>query len=333
MSSIEGIPELFPGDYRLRDELDDLMEQIESSNEERTSSLPQPIDWSTFWNRGSRTGIFIVPFIVPIGRQVAIYSKAKQGKSLLSLEIAASVATGTNILGQRNELGPMPVVYLDMEMTEDDVEERLTDFGMDCSTNLTNLKYFSLPNLPPLSSPQGARDLEKLVKLHEAKLLIVDTVGRVVEGDENSSESIRAFYRNSGVMLKKLGVSVIRLDHEGKDASNGARGSSAKSDDVDAVWRLSKSGGVSTLKCQFARINWLPSSVRLEMTSGGGLPMHQLILDVSDATAHAINDLLDEKGAERDISISRAQEILALSGGSRRKADVAAALRLRKERA
>jgi hypothetical protein len=35
---------------------------------------------------------------------------------------------------------------------------------------------------------------------------------------------------------------MIRLDHSGKDEAKGQRGGSAKSGDVDAVWRLSKTG-------------------------------------------------------------------------------------------
>src|SRR5690606_15764854 len=40
--------------------------------------------------------------------------------------------------------------------------------------------------------------------------------------------------------LKGMGISVIRLDHSGKDLEKGQRGSSAKNADVDAVWQVVK---------------------------------------------------------------------------------------------
>lgn len=47
-------------------------------------------------------------------------------------------------------------------------------------------------------------------------------------------------YRQVHAKLKKLGIAGIRLDHMGKDETKGSRGSSAKSQDVDHVWKMTK---------------------------------------------------------------------------------------------
>jgi hypothetical protein len=43
-----------------------------------------------------------------------------------------------------------------------------------------------------------------------------------------------------GSLSKLKGVTYLRTDHSGKDTSKGQRGSSAKNDDVDLVWRLTR---------------------------------------------------------------------------------------------
>jgi hypothetical protein len=53
--------------------------------------------------------------------------------------------------------------------------------------------------------------------------------------------------------MKRAGISMIRLDHSGKDSSKGQRGGSAKSGDVDAVWRMTRDEDIITLKCEAER--------------------------------------------------------------------------------
>ena len=68
----------------------------------------------------------------------------------------------------------------------------------------------------------------------------MDTLARVTEGKEDSSDTLRTFYRHTGKPLKVAGVTWARADNTGKDANRGARGISAKDDDVDIVWQLTR---------------------------------------------------------------------------------------------
>ena len=69
---------------------------------------------------------------------------------------------------------------------------------------------------------------------------MLDTSSRMVQGKENDSDTFIQLYRCSLVPLKRRGITVLRLDHPGKDESRGQRGSSAKDGDVDTIWRLAK---------------------------------------------------------------------------------------------
>ena len=83
-------------------------------------------------------------------------------------------------------------------MTEDDLRERLTGFGIGPGTDLSNLHYYLLPSLPPLNTIDGSRTLQSLLDLHNPSLVVIDTLGLVVSGEENSAETVRSFYQFFG---------------------------------------------------------------------------------------------------------------------------------------
>src|SRR5262249_54030743 len=179
------------------------------------------------------------------GRAHAFVAPAKSGKTLLFQEVALALATGRPVL-HRPASEPLTVVYLDMEMTEDDLYERAGDFGYGPDDDLSNLHYILLPSLPPLDTPEGGAALLDYVTNVSADVVIVDTLARSVAGPESDADTLRAFFRHTGLPLKAAGVTWARADNMGKDPSKGARGTSAKNDDVDVVWQLAR--GDASLK-------------------------------------------------------------------------------------
>ena len=55
----------------------------------------------------------------------------------------------------------------------------------------------------------------------------------------------------------------MRIDHAGKDLKKGARGTSAKNDDVDLVWQMTKVDGQLVLLRQKHRHTWIPERISL----------------------------------------------------------------------
>jgi hypothetical protein len=108
--------------------------------------------------------------------------------------------------------------------------------------DLANLCYLSFPTIAKLDTKQGGEQLIAAIEEYGCEVVVIDTVSRSVQGDENENDTWLAFYRHTGLLLKQKEIAMIRLDHSGKDESKGQRGGSAKSGDVDAVWRLSKTG-------------------------------------------------------------------------------------------
>jgi len=75
----------------------------------------------------------------------------------------------------------------------------------------------------------------------------LDTISRLVERREDSADTWRNLYNYTMVPLRRQGRTVLRLDHQGHDSSKGARGSSAKRDDVDVAWIMKRKGNEVTL--------------------------------------------------------------------------------------
>jgi hypothetical protein len=229
--------------------------------------LAHLVDWTKFWHQDHADEEWLAYPVIPKGRAIALYAPAKAGKSTIVLAVAAAVATGRRVLGQRRA-EQVDVLYLDYEMTEADLLERLGELGYGPDDDLSRLHYALLPSLPPLDTREGANAILGLVDKTGAQLAIIDTFGRAVEGDEDSADTVRAFYRHTGLALKAKGVTYLRTDHSGKDTSKGQRGSSAKNDDVDLVWRLTrtdtKEGEGVKLERTHSRIAWVPQEVKIQ---------------------------------------------------------------------
>jgi hypothetical protein len=292
--------------------------------------LPVPVDWATFWQRGSMTGEFLLEPLIPAGRAVAMYALAKSGKSLLNLECAAKLAAGRAVLGQPAR-APISVVYMDMEMTEDDLRNRLEDLGFGADDDLSNLHYFLLPTLPPLDNAEGGAAMTELCAVYEPHLVIIDTMGRTIVGRENEADTFRGFYRHTGARLKAAGIASVRLDHEGKDTDRGQRGSSAKAEDVDLVWHLTADGPNVKLRVTHKRIPWVPDQLHLKRVTEPHVAHHVVPRAWPKGTAD-VAALLDQLDVPTDATTAHALDALRAAGEGRRTEVVTAALRQRKDR-
>ena len=222
------------------------------------------LNWQEFWDQDHKSEDWIAYPLIARGRQTALFAVAKVGKSYLTLACVAALATGKPIFG-RPAQPPVKVLYLDYEMTPGDLKDRLQSLGYFKQDDLSNLYYAVIPSLPPLNTFEGSAALMKLVELTGAQVVVIDTTGRAVEGEENSADTYREFARTTGLALKAAGIALLRTDHAGKDKgkTQGQRGSSAKNDDVDLVYRMERDGATITLERMFSRISWAPIKVEL----------------------------------------------------------------------
>jgi AAA domain len=192
----------------------------------RIAASYAPVDWAAAFAAQPEDTDWLHGEWLERGTLNALFAKPGTGKSLLALETAVDlIRTG------------LTVVYLDQENRICDLVDRLRAFGCQAG-DLERLRLFSFAHLPPLDGEPGGLHLLALAEANRPDLLIIDTATRMVTGRENDSDTFLALYRHSLVPLKARGVTVLRLDHPGKDETRGQRGSSAKDGDVDTAWRM-----------------------------------------------------------------------------------------------
>ena len=219
-------------------------------------------------------------------------------------------------------------------MSTADLYERLTSLGYGPHDNLTRLHYALLPSLPPLDTPEGGNHLLALAQQLQADAVVVDTIGRAVTGEENSADTIRAFYRHTAQQLKQAGISVLRTDHSGKDADKGQRGTSAKNDDVDIVFKLTRNQTGVTLTRTHSRITWAPDNIHINYTETdeGTVTVELAATTVFPDGTAPIAKLLDDLNIPIDQSMRKTEKQVREAGHKIRNSLIRAAIQMRREK-
>ena len=291
--------------------------------------LDQLTDWPAFWSQDEADADWLMEPVLAVGRSGALFAPGGTGKSLFVLWMALMLATGGPGLDGRAVVRRR-VLYLDYEMTASDLLERLSAMGAAVGDDLSWLHYATLPSLPPADAPEGGKAIARLAQLVDAELVIIDTFSRAVEGDENDANTVRSFYRWTGLHLKAEGRAFWRVDHAGKDAEKGQRGTSAKNDDVDVVWRMQIADAGFTLLAKKRRMGWVPEEVPL--TQSDEPLMYRTVMQVVPAgTAKVIADL-DALGIGAELSARKASQLLRDAGRGAKNDAVRAAMRAVRQR-
>lgn len=299
-------------------------EPLEGDTEVSTGDLElrsMVVDWPTFWSADMIDAEWLYEPVVARGRAHALYATGGTGKSLLALNIATTVA----LAGHR-------VLYVDYEMTADDLLERLEAMGYGPTTNLASLFYILTPDLPPADTVTGGARVVRAANLFDVELVVFDTFARAVTGDENEADTIRAFYRHTGAPLKAAGRAFLRIDHAGKMLERGQRGSSAKNDDVDVVWEMvRRDGDAFRLTARKRRMGWVPETVDMMLD-----PHTATFVVTSFGTWPAGTDeaaeILDELGVPLDFGRPKAARMVRDAGRQIRNGVLSAALKYRRQR-
>jgi hypothetical protein len=267
------------------------------------------LDWHKLWTEEYEEDWLVEP-LLSRRRLIALYSAPKVGKSLLMLEIAACLASGRPVLGNQHDQA-VRTLYVDFENDpRADVRVRLEAMGFGPS-DLNALCYLTFPTLAKLDSSLGGEELLAAITEYGCEVVVIDTVSRAVAGEENENDTWLNFYKHTGMRLKQAGVALIRLDHSGKDETKGQRGGSAKSGDVDAVWRMSRdSEDTFDLICEAQRFPVTQSRLALRRIHDDRGLRHELIGNPVGDKADRLVALLRKHSIDKTLSQNKAKKAL-----------------------
>lgn len=180
--------------------------------------------------------MILSPFLTTQGI-VLIYAKRGVGKTHLSLAIAYAIACGGTFLKWKAPL-PKRVLFLDGEMTQADMHERLRRISLTEDGPIPTDDYFRLitPDLqsdplPNLSRTEGREKINNLMDTFD--VIIIDNLSSLVRSScENEADSWQEI-QDWLLELRKNGKSIILIHHAGKGGQQ--RGTSKREDVADTV--------------------------------------------------------------------------------------------------
>lgn len=193
----------------------------------------------------------LISGILRQGHKMMISGASKAGKSFFMIELALSVAAGSEFIGFSCKKGK--VLYLNLEIDSNSFINRVADVAS--ALELTPEMYednFQMLHLRGQSVPLGkmvgalVAQINESVKLDAEPyaMIIIDPIYKVNDGSENDARDVARFCNQLDKIASMTGSSVVYVQHHSKGdqgfkkAADRASGSGVFSRDADAILDL-----------------------------------------------------------------------------------------------
>jgi hypothetical protein len=161
---------------------------------------------------------------------------SQSGKSFITADIAACVATGKPFCGRKTQKGP--VVYLAGEGLPG-LLRRFASWRAHRSVSVWNMDVWLDTRPVPIIGSE--RELIRDLGAFKPVLIIVDTLARFYTGSENDNSDMGKFVQTIDDIRREFQATVLLNHHTGKDSGKGGRGASALYAACDFEYTLTKS--------------------------------------------------------------------------------------------
>jgi RecA-family ATPase len=186
--------------------------------------------------------------VIPAGGLIAIYGPPGCGKSFTTIDVAMSVATGRDWFGHKVE--PGFVVYISAEGGAG-ISKRAKAWltAHDVDARDVNMAWLIEPMSINADSEQMAVLLNRVVEVGRTpSLIIVDTLARCFDGDENMQEDMGRFVAGVDMLRHELNCTVLVVHHSRLDGTR-ERGNTSFRGAVDTMISLAKTDTMIELSC------------------------------------------------------------------------------------
>lgn len=196
---------------------------------------------------------FLVKPFFPSGGLCLLHGKRGIGKSMLTMALARSVATGEPFLGMF-EARKGTVVVIQLDMVESVFHDRLQVdpefYAFD--------DWYTLTGVASVARATPKTEWVEQIVAVQPDLIIIDTLRKAHSWDENSSDTPARFYAKLRELFGFTAVVMIHHDRKSQSDSSGLeaaesfRGSGAWLDDVDCGLHVVKKRG--ELELEFSKL-------------------------------------------------------------------------------
>ncbi|OQB87069.1 MAG: Regulatory protein RepA [Planctomycetes bacterium ADurb.Bin126] len=244
------------------------------------------------------------------------------GKSLLAIDWACRIATGTPWRGHPVKAGP--VVYIAGE-GQQGFGRRIRAWEKHNDVSLADAPLYVAPAVAIPDVSQVAELLTALGLLDEPPALIVlDTLARCFGGgDENSTQDMSKFVSACDAIRQRYGCTILVVHHAGHADKSRARGAIALKAALDAEYRLAKDGGLLLTATKMKDAE-MPAPVAMELVTvelpgivdDYGNPVTSAAVEMIDADTGAIVSkakTIRPRGKWQDVGFAVARRLIAAS--------------------
>lgn len=187
--------------------------------EDQADDLPPETNLSEVWDNMPPLRDELIPGILRVGHKMLLAGPSKAGKSFLLINLAISIAEGTEWLGLPCKQGR--VCYINLELDSASCFHRFRDIYQKTNTEPNHIKDIDIWNLRGRAAP-----MDKLagIMIHRFKdrgyvAAIIDPIYKVITGDENNATEMAQFCSYFDRVATEMDVSVIYCHHHSKGAS------------------------------------------------------------------------------------------------------------------
>ena len=219
---------------------------------------------------------YLISRIIPEGGFVSLVAQPSNKKTFVALNMACCVSSGTPFHGKPVRRGN--VVYI-MAEGQSGIEKRLCAWEahngveIDPSTFGFILEPLHLNQTAAVDRLVAALD-EYVARVGQVDFIVVDTLNRSLDGDENAARDMSDFVKGITAVIARFNAAVLVLHHPAKTSTGGARGHSSLNGAVDLGLEI-KNGQNTSSNCTAT-----PSHQR--MTSLRGHLLEAVVVDLSD---------------------------------------------------
>ncbi|MBY6153372.1 helicase RepA family protein [Vannielia litorea] len=171
-----------------------------------------------------------------------LYGESGAGKTHVALDIALHVAANATWMSNKVDSREGCVVYISAEGGRGVQDRVLALRKAKREIGHGAHRLFILPSSVRISSESDGL-LEAIGSACDVDpvLIVVDTLARCFDGDENSTMDMNRFVAAADALRERTGAHVMLVHHSGKDGSKGARGSSALRAAIDTEIHVTNS--------------------------------------------------------------------------------------------
>lgn len=230
---------------------------------------------------------WLIDQIIPVDAFGVIYGPSGSYKSFCAMDMSACIASAMNWHG--NDVDePGHVLYIGAEGASG-LHLRKKAWEIRHQRPLTNLAILGMAvtiNSDDHNALIGLCD-ELVQEIDQPiRLIVIDTLARSFQGEENSATDMGDFVNACDHIREVTGATILVVHHSGKDAEKGARGSSALRAACDFEFKVTSPGKKLTrLSCTKAKdsdpfddINFKLNVVEIGVRDRKGKPLTSLIL-------------------------------------------------------